>query len=127
MIDQPKMFEVFREQHRWNEILGVTTIGEFNHACDLGFTNQLVNVSEALQEKKISRLADRIAANPDYKVILIAGPSSSGKTTFSKRLSVQLIACGLKPVPFRRTITSWTANIRRATKTGNTTLNISMP
>lgn len=99
IIDQPKMFEVFREQHRWNEILGVTTIGEFNHACDLGFTNQLVNVSEALQEKKISRLADRIAANPDYKVILIAGPSSSGKTTFSKRLSVQLIACGLKPVP----------------------------
>lgn len=99
MVDQPKMFEVFREQHRWNKILGVNTIGEFNKACDQGFTNQLINVSEALQEKKISRLADRIAANPDYKVILIAGPSSSGKTTFSKRLSVQLIACGLKPVP----------------------------
>lgn len=96
---QPKMFEVFSEQHRWNGILGVSTIGEFNDACERGFTNQLINVSEALQEKKISRLADRIASCPDYKVILIAGPSSSGKTTFAKRLSVQLMACGLKPVP----------------------------
>lgn len=99
MVEQPKMFEVFREQHRWNKILGVTTVGGLNHACDLGLTNQLINVSEALQEKKISRLADRIAANPALKVILIAGPSSSGKTTFSKRLSVQLLACGLRPVP----------------------------
>ena len=86
MREQPKMFEVFREQHRWNEILGVTTIGEFNEMCQKGYTNQLINVSEALQEKKISQLADRIAANPKLKVILIAGPSSSGKTTFSKRL-----------------------------------------
>lgn len=99
MSEQPKMFEVFNEQHRWNHILGVTTIGEFNKACDEGYTNQLINVSEALQEKKISRLADRIAANPDYRLILIAGPSSSGKTTFAKRLSVQLLACGLKPLP----------------------------
>lgn len=99
MVEQPKMFEVFREQHRWNSILGVTTIGDFNQACDHGFTNDLINVSEALQEKKISRIADHIAASPDIKVILIAGPSSSGKTTFSKRLSVQLMACGLKPVP----------------------------
>jgi len=99
MVEQPKMFGVFNEQHQWNEILGVSTIGEFNKACDLGFTNQLINVSEALQEKKIARLADKIAANPDYKVILIAGPSSSGKTTFSKRLSVQLAVCGLHPVP----------------------------
>lgn len=98
MPEQPKMFEVFREQHRWNKILGVTTVGDFNHACSKGFTNQLINVSEALQEKKISRLADRIAQNPDLKVILIAGPSSSGKTTFSKRLSVQLLACGLRPI-----------------------------
>ncbi len=95
---QPKMFEVFNEQHRWNGILGVSTIGEFNAACKAGFTNDLINVSEALQEKKISRLADRIAGNPKLRVILIAGPSSSGKTTFSKRLSVQLMACGVKPV-----------------------------
>lgn len=99
MVDQPKMFEIFREQHAWNDILGVTTIGELNDACDKGFAAQLITVSEALQEKKISRMADRIASNPDIKVILVAGPSSSGKTTFSKRLSVQLLACGLKPVP----------------------------
>lgn len=99
LTDQPKMFEVFREQHHWNEILGVTTVGEFNKACENGHTNDLINLSEALQEKKISHLADRIAENPELKVILIAGPSSSGKTTFSKRLSVQLMACGLKPVP----------------------------
>ena len=99
MTDQPKMFEVFREQHHWNEILGVTTIGDFNKSCDEGHTNDLINLSEALQEKKISRLADRIAERPEVKVILIAGPSSSGKTTFSKRLSVQLMACGLRPLP----------------------------
>lgn len=99
MVEQPKMFDIFREQHRWQEILGVTTIGEFNKACDQGHTNDLINVSEALQEKKISRIADKIHANPRLKVILIAGPSSSGKTTFSKRLSVQLMASGLDPFP----------------------------
>ncbi len=99
MREQPKMFDVFREQHRWQEILGISTIGEFNEACAKGHTNQLINVSEALQEKKISRLADKIAERPEVKVILIAGPSSSGKTTFSKRLSVQLMACGLMPYP----------------------------
>ena len=99
MREQSKMFDVFNEQHRWQEILGISTIGEFNAACEAGYTNQLINLSEALQEKKISRLADKIAANPKLKVILIAGPSSSGKTTFSKRLSVQLMACGLLPYP----------------------------
>ena len=99
MREQSKMFDVFNEQHRWQEILGISTIGEFNAACEAGYTNQLINLSEALQEKKISRLADKIAANPKLKVILIAGPSSSGKTTFSKRLSVQLMACGLRPYP----------------------------
>lgn len=99
MIDQPKMFEVFREQHRWNDILGVRTVGEFNRSTAEGHTNDLINISEALQEKKIAHLADHIAAHPDLRVILIAGPSSSGKTTFAKRLSVQLMACGLKPIP----------------------------
>ncbi len=99
MPSQPKMFDVFREQHRWQQILGVTTVGEFNAACASGFTNQLINVSEALQEKKISQIADHIASRPEIKVILIAGPSSSGKTTFSKRLAVQLMASGMKPVP----------------------------
>lgn len=99
ITEQPKMFDVFHEQHRWQQILGVSTVGEFNKACDNGFTNELINVSEALQEKKFSQLADRIAAQPEIKVILIAGPSSSGKTTFSKRLSVQLMAAGKRPVP----------------------------
>lgn len=99
MREQGKMFDVFREQHRWQHILGLSTVGEFNEACANGHTNDLINVSEALHEKKISRLADRIAENRDIKVILIAGPSSSGKTTFSKRLAVQLMVCGLHPVP----------------------------
>lgn len=99
MRDQPKMFDVFRQQHSWQKILGVTTIGELNAACAAGYANDIINVSEALQEKMISRLADRIAENPELKVILIAGPSSSGKTTTSKRLSVQLMACGKRPVP----------------------------
>ncbi|MBQ2122744.1 MAG: nucleoside kinase [Bacteroidaceae bacterium] len=99
LIPQPKMFDVFREQHNWQQIIGVSTIGELNAACQNGYANDLINVSEALQEKRISRLADKIVQNPSLKVILIAGPSSSGKTTFSKRLSVQLMACGKRPVP----------------------------
>ena len=99
MRDQPKMFDVFRQQHSWQKILGVTTIGELNAACAAGYANDIINVSEALQEKMISRLADKIVENPNLKVILIAGPSSSGKTTTSKRLSVQLMACGKRPVP----------------------------
>lgn len=95
---QPKMFGIFEEQHRWQKILGVSTIGEFNKVCEQGHTIDLINVSEALQEKKISALADRIASEPDRRVVLIAGPSSSGKTTFAKRLAVQLFACGKKPV-----------------------------
>jgi uridine kinase len=95
---QPMMFDVFREQHRWQQIIGVSTIGELNEACSKGYTNDLINVSEALQEKRISRLADRITENPNLKVILIAGPSSSGKTTFSKRLGVQLRVRGYDPV-----------------------------
>lgn len=99
ITEQPKMFEVFREQHRWQHILGITTIGDLNVANAKGYTNDLINVSEALQEKKISQIADRIASTPDVKVILIAGPSSSGKTTFSKRLAVQLMASGMRPIP----------------------------
>lgn len=98
LVEEPKMFGVFREQHRWQELMGVSTIGELNAACAAGHTNALINVSEALQEKKISRMADRIASNDQVRVILVAGPSSSGKTTFSKRLAVQLMAAGKRPV-----------------------------
>lgn len=97
MRSQPKLFEVFDEQHHWQDILGVSTVGELNAACRQGHTNALINVSEALQEKRIARIADSIAANPALRVVLIAGPSSSGKTTFSKRLSVQLMASGKRP------------------------------
>ena len=98
VIRQDKMFEVFKEHHRWQNILGVTTVGDFNEAVGKGLATVLINVSEALQEKKISRIADTIAERSEVKVVLIAGPSSSGKTTFCKRLSVQLLASGIRPV-----------------------------
>ena len=98
-VEQEKMLDVFREYHQWQKILGVNTVGELNRATANGHARDLIHVSEALQEKKISQLADRIANDPNIKIILISGPSSSGKTTFSLRLSVQLMACGRKPVP----------------------------
>ena len=98
LIRQDKMFEVFKEHHRWQSLLGIKTVGDFNEAVGNGEATNLINVSEALQEKKISQIADKIAAKKDIKVVLIAGPSSSGKTTFCKRLSVQLLASGVKPV-----------------------------
>lgn len=98
LIKQDKMFEVFKEHHQWQNLLGISTVGDFNEAVSKGLATDLVNVSEALQEKKISQIADTIAANDKMRVVLIAGPSSSGKTTFCKRLSVQLLACGIKPI-----------------------------
>nr|WP_313980410.1 nucleoside kinase [uncultured Prevotella sp.] len=98
LIRQDKMFEVFKEHHRWQSILGIKTVGDFNEAVKNGQATDLINVSEALQEKKISQIADTIAGRKEIKVVLIAGPSSSGKTTFCKRLSVQLLASGVKPV-----------------------------
>lgn len=99
MVAQERLLGIFREQHRWQDILNMTTVGEFNRACEEGRTIELINVSEALQEKRIMKMADRIAADQRLRVILIAGPSSSGKTTFAKRLSVQLQTCGLHPIP----------------------------
>ena len=98
LIAQDKMFEVFRLHHRWQQILGVRTVGDFNEAVKQGYSNDLINVSEALQEKKISQMAETIANKEGVHVVLIAGPSSSGKTTFCKRLSVQLLTCGIKPI-----------------------------
>lgn len=98
LIRQDKMFDIFKEQHRWNRILGVSTIGDFNEAVRSGQTTGLINVSEALQEKKIASIAEQIAHRQGTRVVLIAGPSSSGKTTFCKRLSIQLVTCGIKPI-----------------------------
>ena len=92
------MFEIFKEHHRWQELLGMRTVGDLNSAIDHGQTNALIQLSEALQEKKISQIADEIAHRKGIKMVLIAGPSSSGKTTTCKRLSVQLAVNGLKPV-----------------------------
>jgi len=98
LIRQDKMFEIFKEHHRWQHILGISTVGDFNEAVKAGHTTDLINVSEALQEKKISQIADAIANRKGVKMVLIAGPSSSGKTTFCKRLSIQMLTNGIKPV-----------------------------
>ncbi|MBQ4519122.1 MAG: nucleoside kinase [Bacteroidaceae bacterium] len=97
MIQQDKMLEVFKEHNRWHDIMGVRTVGDINKACLKGHATELIHVSEALQEKKITRIADEIHQRGKVKLVLISGPSSSGKTTFSKRLSVQLMTCGLRP------------------------------
>lgn len=98
MPRQQKMFDVFKEHHEWQNIIGLRTVGDLNDAVDKGFATDIINVNEALQEKKIARIADQIAARHDAKLVLLAGPSSSGKTTTCKRLSIQLLTCGLKPL-----------------------------
>ena len=98
LTQQDKMFEIFREHHRWQGILGVRTVGDFNEAISAGYTTDLINVSEALQEKKIIQIAEEIAQRQGVKLVLLAGPSSSGKTTSCKRLSIQLAVNGLKPL-----------------------------
>ena len=98
MTHQDKMFGIFKEHHQWQDILGLRTIGDLNEVISKGYSPQLIMVSEALQEKKISRIADEIARRKGVKLVLIAGPSSSGKTTTCKRLSVQLAVNGIKPV-----------------------------
>ncbi len=95
---QIKIGETFKEHHEWNNILGITTIGDFNEAVEKGFSTDLINISEALQEKKISKIAEQIAERNDVKIVLLAGPSSSGKTSTCKRLSIQLVTCGKKPL-----------------------------
>lgn len=99
LVRQDKMFEIFQEHHRWQHILGMSTVGDFNEAVQQGRSTDLINVSEALQEKKISQIADMISTRRGVRMVLISGPSSSGKTTFCKRLSIQLLTCGVKPVP----------------------------
>ena len=97
-IRQDKMFEIFKEHHRWQDVLGLRTIGDLNKAITNGLSSKLIQISEALQEKKIARIADEIAQRKGIKIVLIAGPSSSGKTTTCKRLSVQLAVNGLYPI-----------------------------
>ena len=98
MTNQDKMFGIFKEHHQWQDILGLRTIGDLNEVISKGYSPQLIMIGEALQEKKIARIADEIARRKGVKLVLIAGPSSSGKTTTCKRLSVQLAVNGIKPV-----------------------------
>ena len=98
MTRQDKMFEIFKEHHRWQSILGIRTIGDFNQAIDANHATDIINISEALQEKKIAKIAEEIANRKGVKLVLLAGPSSSGKTTSCKRLSIQLAVNGLKPL-----------------------------
>lgn len=98
-VEQEKLAEAFHEFERWGEIIGVATVSDLNKIIKKGKFKDLVNIMEALHEKKIARIADQIAEEKDKnKIILIAGPSSSGKTTFAKRLSIQLRVNGINPV-----------------------------
>lgn len=98
MTRQDKMFDIFKEHHRWQEILGIRTVGDFNQAIEAGHATDIINISEALQEKKLAKIAEDIAQRKGVKLVLLAGPSSSGKTTSCKRLSIQLAVNGLKPL-----------------------------
>ena len=104
-IDQPHTYEMFSEKVRWDIIMRLSNAGDVNRAVLKGYASELIKVSEALQEKKIVQIAeeiDRRFRDPEkpIRIVLITGPSSSGKTTFCKRLSIQLLACGLRPVSF---------------------------
>lgn len=104
VVKQEKMLDVFKEHLHWNQIMGLNNVGDFNLLSQQGHATDLINVNEALQERKIARIAEEIASRSGadgqgVKLVLISGPSSSGKTTFSKRLSVQLMTCGLRPYP----------------------------
>ncbi|MCQ2076834.1 MAG: nucleoside kinase [Bacteroidaceae bacterium] len=98
----PKTLEVFAEDYTWNNFMGLGNVGDVNLACLRGEASELIQVSEALQEKKIVKIAEEInkrhRSEKPLKVVLISGPSSSGKTTFCKRISIQLKACGLHPI-----------------------------
>ena len=98
MTHQDKMFGIFKEHHQWQDILGLRTVGDLNDVIQQGHYSTLIQISEALQEKKMAQIADEITRRKGTKLVLIAGPSSSGKTTTCKRLSVQLAVNGIRPV-----------------------------
>ena len=104
MVNQPKTFEIFSENLRWNIIMGLSNVGDVNHALLKGNASELIQVAEALQEKKIVNIAEeidqRMHSDKPVRIVLITGPSCSGKTTFTKRLSIQLLACGIRPMSF---------------------------
>lgn len=124
---QDKMFEIFKEHHHWQDIIGIRTVGDFNAAVDAGHATDVINISEALQEKKIAQIAEQIAARPGVKLVLLAGPSSSGKTTSCKRLSIQLAVNGLKPLQISLDDYLSIASERLRTRMENMIMRVSMP
>lgn len=99
-VEQKKLFEIFREAERWGAILGFDTVGAMNRLIEEGEGSEVIRIAEALHEKKIAQIADLISASgSEIRVILVAGPSSSGKTTFAQRLRTQLLVNGLRPLP----------------------------
>lgn len=96
--EQKKLFNIFREFEKWGRILELENISHLNDAIKFGRINEIIQIAEGLHEKKIAQIADMISASDNKRLVLIAGPSSSGKTTFAQRLSVQLRVNGLKPV-----------------------------
>lgn len=103
-LEQPKTFEVFSENLRWNFIMGLENVGDVNQACKEGKASDLIQIAEALQDRKIVQIAEDIDRRSrdggEVKIVLITGPSSSGKSTFCKKLSIQLMACGIHPISF---------------------------
>ena len=125
---QQKLFEVQKETLHWSKLLGITTVGDMNDYFVKKDIGELILIQEAYQEGKIAEIAARIAANPGKKIVMIAGPSSSGKTTFSHRLSIQLAAHGLKPHPIPvDDYFSRTGRILRGMKTAIITLSAWKP
>lgn len=98
-LPRPKLFKTMKDSNEWGKAMGIDTVGALNDEISAGGANELILVQEAFQEKKIAEIAEQISNQPDKKFVMIAGPSSSGKTTFSHRLSIQLRTFGLKPHP----------------------------
>ena len=119
-VEQPKLFKIFREAEKWCDIMGIATVGALNDYIAAGKGEELVWLAEALHEKKVAQIADMICNQENkIRVILIAGPSSSGKTTFAQRLTIQLRVNGLHPVSISLMIILWTGNKRPVMKKGS--------
>jgi uridine kinase len=122
--DYPKLVSVFREYGDWMELLGVRDVGALNEATAGERVREIVLVAEALHEQRVARIAEEIAARRGHvRLVLVAGPSSSGKTTFSKRLCIQLLAHGLRPFALEMDHYLSSATGPRATTTASTIMN----
>jgi uridine kinase len=118
---QPKLFSTFRETAKWNAVVGCENIAQLNKHCMTGSISRLIKVAEALHERKIVDIADQILTGPDARLVLIAGPSASGKTTFSKRLEIQLQVSGVQPVTL--SVDNYYVDRRRTPKNPDGTYN----